>query len=231
VRVRIDHPDAYTNHNGGQLAFGPGGRLLIGVGDGGSGCDPWRHAQRLSSRMGKILSLDVDRPDAGAKVRYYGLRNPWRFSFDRVTHDIWIGDVGQDLREEIDFVRARHAGRLRNFGWDVYEGRLKDTCPHGRLNRAGALRFPVRTYSHADGRCSITGGFVYRGTNVPGAVGRYFFGDYCKGRVWSLRRRSDGTLTRTRAEFAVPHISSFGEDSAGELYMASLDGKIYKLRP
>ena len=231
VLVKVDHPDSTSNHNGGGLAFGPGGGLNIAVGDGGSGCDPWSHAQNLRSKMGKILVIDPDKAGATAKVRFYGLRNPWRFSFDRATHDIWIGDVGQNLREEVDFVKASTARTLRNFGWDVYEGTLKGTCPHGPLNSAGVLRFPVRQYAHTAGRCSITGGYVYRGAAVAGAVGRYFYGDFCTGEVWSLRRRSDGTLTSSRLELNVPHISSFGEDSAGELYMTSLDGAVYELRP
>ena len=231
VLVRIDHPDSFSNHNGGQLQFGPGGHLNIAVGDGGSSCDPWGHAQSLSSRMGKILDLNVDKADARARIRFYGLRNPWRFSFDRVTHDIWIADVGQSAREEIDFVGGTWPSKLRNFGWDVYEGRLRDTCPHGPLNTRGVLRFPIRTYSHASGRCSITGGYVYRGANVPNAVGRYFYGDFCTGQVWSFHRRSDGSLTRSRFAFNVPSLSTFGEDSAGELYLASLGGGIYKLRP
>src|SRR5215210_2645557 len=157
----VDQP--YPNHNGGQLAFGPDGRLYVGMGDGGSGGDPENRAQNLDERLGKLLSIDVARPSGGWRIEGYGLRNPWRFSFDRETGDLWIGDVGQGEWEEIDFTPRPSPG-LENYGWDVFEGRHqfedKEANPRGRLVE------PIAEYSHDFG-CSVTGGFVYRGEEIP----------------------------------------------------------------
>jgi glucose/arabinose dehydrogenase len=219
----VDQP--YANHNGGQLAFGPDGRLYVGMGDGGSGGDPENRAQNLDERLGKLLSLDVHE-GGGWRIEGYGLRNPWRFSFDRETGDLWIGDVGQSNWEEIDRTPRSSPG-LENYGWDVYEGThpFEDKEP----NPAGHLVMPVYEYSHDEG-CSVTGGFVYRGEDIPGARGRYFFGDYCSGSVWSLGL-SGGKVQDAVLEGKVPALSSFGEDTTGELYAASLDGKIYAIAP
>jgi glucose/arabinose dehydrogenase len=222
--LAVDQP--YVNHNGGQLAFGPDGLLYVGMGDGGAAGDPENRAQDLESRLGKLLRLDVDRAGAEWEVVAYGLRNPWRFSFDRETDDLWIGDVGQGEWEEIDLLPAG-TDELVNFGWDVREGThpFEDKEPTGR----GRLVDPVTEYSHAEG-CSVTGGFVYRGEEIPAAVGRYFFGDYCSGAVWALTMRDGRTRTR-RLPFEVAGLSSFGEDERGELYLASLDGSILRLAP
>jgi glucose/arabinose dehydrogenase len=219
----VDQP--YANHNGGQLAFGPDGRLYVGMGDGGGGGDPEERAQNLGERLGKLLSLDVDTPGSDWRIEGYGLRNPWRFSFDRETGDLWIGDVGQGEWEEIDYT-PRDSPGLENYGWDVYEGshRFEDKEP----NPKGRLVMPVAEYSHDHG-CSVTGGFVYRGDAIPAARGRYFYGDYCSGNVWSLALEDGRTSKVTRHRIQVPALSSFGEDSAGELYLVSIEGKVFRL--
>ncbi|MCC6222953.1 MAG: PQQ-dependent sugar dehydrogenase [Thermoleophilia bacterium] len=219
----VDQP--YENHNGGQLAFGPDGLLYVGMGDGGSGGDPGNRAQNLSSRLGKLLRLNVDRADAKWQLAGYGLRNPWRFSFDRSTGDLWIADVGQDRWEEIDFTRRSSPG-LENYGWDVYEGR--ERYEDRAANPAGKLVGPIHVYGRDNG-CSVTGGFVYRGSAIPAAGGRYFFGDYCSGRIWSLRQQSGKATDVRRHSLEVESLSSFGEGPGGELYLVSLDGAIYRL--
>jgi glucose/arabinose dehydrogenase len=215
----------YANHNGGQLAFGPDGRLYVGMGDGGSAGDPENRAQNLSERLGKLLSLDVDRAGSDWRIDGYGLRNPWRFSFDRETGDLWIGDVGQGEWEEIDYTPRDDPG-LENYGWDVYEGRhrYEDKEPNPR----GRLVMPVAEYSHDHG-CSVTGGFVYRGERVSSADGRYFYGDYCSGTVWSLTLRDGKAADIRRHRFHVAALSSFGEDASGELYLVSLEGDVFRL--
>jgi glucose/arabinose dehydrogenase len=227
VRVRqllfVDQP--YENHNGGQLAFGPDGYLYAGTGDGGGQGDPNGNAQNLQSRLGKLLRLNVNRPGADWEIVGYGLRNPWRFSFDRATGDLYIADVGQYEWEEIDYTPRSSPG-LENYGWDVREG--NHSYESKQPNPAGTLVDPVYEYGHDEG-CSITGGFVYRGANVPAARGRYFFGDYCTGYVWSLVVR-DGVATSVRRyPFTVEALSSFGEGPTGELYLVSLNGLIYRL--
>jgi glucose/arabinose dehydrogenase len=218
----------YANHNGGQLAFGPDGLLYVGMGDGGSGGDPEDRAQNLSSRLGKLLTLDVDRQGAAPRIVAYGLRNPWRFSFDRLTGDLWIGDVGQGEWEEVDFRPRSELAELANYGWDVFEGRHR--YEDKRPNPGGELVGPIWEYDHGSG-CSITGGFVYRGSRVADAVGRYFVGDYCSGLVWSLAEQ-DGRVSGVRRErFTVPALTSFGEDARGELYLVSHNGTIYRLAP
>jgi glucose/arabinose dehydrogenase len=215
----------YANHNGGQLAFGPDGLLYVGLGDGGSFNDPENRAQDLSSRLGKILRLDVDGPRTDWEMFGYGLRNPWRFSFDRVTGDLWIGDVGQSAVEEIDFVSAPDLGKQLNFGWDVYEGtELVDDKP---LTPGGILVEPWSEYTHALG-CSVTGGYVYRGERLRDqAWGRYFYGDYCSGRIWSLARWNR-QISRRGHSFRVPELTSFGEDLNGELFALSRGGTVYR---
>jgi glucose/arabinose dehydrogenase len=217
----VDQP--YANHNGGQLAFGPDGRLYVGMGDGGAGGDPENRAQNLDEKLGKLLSTDPGRSD-GWRIEGYGLRNPWRFSFDRKMGDLWIGDVGQGAWEEIDHTPRESPG-LENYGWDVYEGSHvyedKDPNPEGRLV------MPVYEYSHDEG-CSVTGGYVYRGQAVPAAQDRYFFGDYCSGTVWSFVLEGDKARDVEKLG-TIEQLSAFGEDAAGELYAASLDGKLYEL--
>ena len=226
VRELLFVRQPYSNHNGGQLAFGLDGLLYVGMGDGGAAGDPENRAQDLSSRLGKLLRLDVDERGAEWELVGYGLRNPWRFSFDRVTGDLWIGDVGQQAVEEIDFVPASRLDRLHNFGWDVFEGSnvYEDKPPTDR----GTLVEPLDEYPHDLG-CSVTGGYVYRGERARDeAWGRYFFGDYCSGRVWSLVPRR-GEVTRRDHPFRVPELTSFAEDLNGELYALSRDGVVYQL--
>jgi glucose/arabinose dehydrogenase len=227
VRIKIAHPGA-ENHNGGQLAFGPDGRLYIGVGDGGFGCDPNENGQHLSSRLGKILRLNTAVAGSTPRIAEYGVRNPWRFSFDRATGDLYVGDVGQDSWEEVDFIGS--LTRLFNLGWDVYEGNQRDTCSHGSLNSAGTLKFPVAVYDHGAARCSITGGFVYRGAQIPRVRGWYFYGDFCSGEIWRLKM-SSGKLLRGpwQTVLNVSNLSSFGEGPKGGLFLVSLSGQVYKL--
>jgi glucose/arabinose dehydrogenase len=211
---------ANDNHDGGQLEFGPDGRLYAGTGDGGSGGDPPDNSQNLSRRLGKLLRLNGGR----WQVYAYGLRNPWRFSFDRANGDLYIGDVGQSAWEEIDYTPRTSPG-LENYGWNVYEGThvFEDKDP----NPAGHLVMPVYEYSHDEG-CSVTGGYVYRGERVPSAAGRYFFGDFCSGTVWSFVLEGDKARDVQKVG-RIDQLSSFGEDAAGELYAVSLDGKLYEL--
>ena len=218
--LAVEQP--YSNHNGGLVLFGPDGRLYVGMGDGGSGGDPENRAQDLSQRLGKLLALDVGRPGADWEIVAYGLRNPWRFAFDE--GELYIADVGQNEFEEVDAVRWP-AGGLLNFGWPIFEGRSRyeDKAP----NPAGTLAAPVAVYPHAEG-CSVTGGLVYRGTAIPGLAGRYFYGDYCSGTIWSFRLR-DGKADPRREAFTVESLTSFGTDEKGELYLVSQDGTIYRL--
>ncbi len=217
----------YANHNGGQLEFGPDGRLYVGMGDGGSGGDPGNRAQNLLSRLGKLLRRNVNRAGSPWQIAGYGLRNPWRFSFDRATRDLYIGDVGQGEWEEIDVRTPAQQRLLNNYGWRVYEGRARYTEAQ-RVNPRGRLVFPIVVYNHSLG-CSVTGGYVYRGKAVPAARGRYFYGDYCEGTVWSLRAVKGKLRDVRREPFTVPGLSSFGEDATGELYAVSLGGRIYRL--
>jgi glucose/arabinose dehydrogenase len=212
----------FANHNGGQLQFGPDGMLYVGMGDGGSAGDPDDNGQNPAVLLGKLLRTDP------LKVRWeivgYGLRNPWRFSFDRVTGDLYIGDVGQDEVEEIDY-RTKGAPPA-NYGWAHYEGsRVFEEVP---LDPSGPIVFPIHEYLHDEG-CSVTGGYVYRGRAVAAAAGRYFFGDYCQGTVWSLRVVEGKAVDLRREPFRVASLSSFGEDTRGELYLVSLAGSVYRL--
>jgi glucose/arabinose dehydrogenase len=219
--------DFAPNHNGGQLQFGPDGLLYWGNGDGGGGGDPQRNGQSLARPFAKIMRLNVNASKPRWRLVAYGLRNPWRFSFDRANGDLYIGDVGQDAWEEIDYV-PHGASAVANFGWNRLEGRhVYDFST--RLLARGVYRAPVVEYPHSQG-CSVTGGYVYRGKKVRSAVGRYFYGDYCSGTVWSMKI-ARGRATGVRREpFTVRGLSSFGEGSDGELYLASLDtGYLYRL--
>ena len=225
ARRLLNVTQPYVNHNGGQLAFGPAGRLYVGMGDGGSGGDPQNNAQDMKSRLGKLLSIDVATKGPW-KIEALGLRNPWRFSFDRETGDLYIGDVGQDTWEEIDFLPST-SRKLVNFGWNAKEGR--SNFPRGSRLGEGRYVGPVAQYGRSLG-LSVTGGFVYRGKAVPAAVGRYFYGDYGSGRIWSLKMSGGKARTIRKESFRVANLSSFGEDAAGELYAASWSGTIYRLR-
>jgi glucose/arabinose dehydrogenase len=240
-RQLLSMDDPYPNHNGGLLLFGPDGLLYIGTGDGGSAGDPENRAQNLNSLLGKILRIDpradganpYRSPDSNPfvgrggrnEIYAYGLRNPWRFSFDRRTGDLYIGDVGQNAVEEIDFAR-RGGARGRNYGWSCFEGRRRfddsRSCP-------GAAP-PVHTYGRSGGECSVTGGVVVRDPALPALAGRYVYGDYCAGRIRSLRVRG-GRATGDRGHpLRVPELSSFGEDARGRVYATSLSGAVYRLR-
>jgi glucose/arabinose dehydrogenase len=226
VRTLLNLADPYSNHNGGQLMFGPDGRLYVGTGDGGSGGDPENRAQNLGSRFGKLLAINVDRRGARWQTVGYGLRNPWRFSFDRRTGDLYIGDVGQNSWEEVDFTPRRSPG-LENYGWDVYEGRARYESK--QPNSAGRLVFPIAVYSLNGDPCAVTGGFVYRGSAVPAARGRYFYGDNCSGEIWSLRVVGGRARSARKESFKLPGLSSFGENGKGELYAVTLGGQVYRL--
>jgi glucose/arabinose dehydrogenase len=246
VILHVDQP--FANHNGGGLAFGPDGDLYVALGDGGSGGDPMGNGQNTTTLLGKLLRLDVTGGVPGAAPAYtipddnpfaiggsekaeiwaYGLRNPWRFSFDRETGDLWIGDVGQNAWEEIDVGRASDGrGREANYGWNVMEGRhcfVSDPC-----DQTGLVQ-PIAEYDHGTGDCAVIGGYVYRGEAYPGLVGGYLFGDECSGRIRAIA--SDGPDEQDPAILLDSNlsISSFGEDDDGELYLTDLgSGTVFKL--
>ncbi len=221
--LRVEQP--YSNHNGGGLAFGPDGALYVGTGDGGAGGDPEDRAQSMQSLLGKMLRLDVRRSGSAPEIVAIGLRNPWRYSFDRLTGDLYIGDVGQGALEEVSFTPRTSPG-MENYGWDVYEGsrRFEQKTPG-----PGELVFPVFEFGRDGGNCSVVGGHVYRGKARPADVGRYIVGDYCSGVVWSFKvARGEATGLR-RETFRISNLTSFGEDAAGELYATSHDGVVYRL--
>ena len=235
--LSIPHP-TFTNHYGGSSAFGPDGLLYVGTGDGGGGGDPFGNAQNLGSLLGKLLRIDPFGGDpyaipsgnplvgiAGARPELfaYGLRNPWRFAFDRVTGDLVIGDVGQGEREEVDFVRAPVAGGL-NFGWNVYEG----SRVYGPGSAPGAV-FPVFEYAHDGVVCSITGGLVVRDPALPALLGRYVYGDFCGGQIHSLALALPLATEDADTGLNVPQLVSFGEDAGGCVYAVSLGGTVYRL--
>jgi glucose/arabinose dehydrogenase len=229
----VEH-SAHSNHNGGLVAFGPNGRLYVSIGDGGSGCDPGGNAQDLRSRKGKLLSLDTSALRAGWRKDGYGLRNPWRYSFDRANGRLYVGDVGQDDWEEINSVsRSRLGGVPENYLWDRYEGRRHSGCSTGGLRGPGDRVFPKQVYSHSAG-CSVTGGHVYRGSALPASVrGWYFYGDYCSGRLWRLKLNARGRVVRggRLVEDTSLNISSFGERRNGELLVVDRGGAVYEIRP
>ena len=235
--VLLEVPQPFSNHNGGMIAFGPDGFLYVGLGDGGSGGDPRGNGQDLGTLLGSILRIDVQGASAGAPYRVpadnpfvgvagareeiwaYGLRNPWRFSFDPATGDLWAADVGQADREEIDLVLPG-----RNYGWNTMEGTncfLTADC-----DRSG-LEPPVVEYGHGLG-CSVTGGYVYRGAAVPALSGVYVYADFCTGRIWGFRHTDLGVSGPVQLLQAPFQVSSFGTDSRGELYVLGFDGGVYR---
>jgi glucose/arabinose dehydrogenase len=239
VILTIPHP-TNTNHNGGMLAFGPDGFLYIGVGDGGSANDPPNNAQNVNVLLGKILRIDINPPQASGaqyvspstnpffgttagrdEIFALGIRNPWRFSFDRLTGQLWVADVGQGAREEVD-TPILSGG---NYGWRVYEG-FACTNNDQALCNAANYTLPIFDYAHANGRCSITGGYVYRGSSGALPAGTYVYGDYCSGEIFSW----DGS-TQTVLLDTTQNIASFGEDEQGELYVVNLGGTLSKIVP
>jgi glucose/arabinose dehydrogenase len=250
ILLTINQP--YSNHNGGMLAFGPDdGYLYVGMGDGGSAGDPQNRAQNDSTLLGKLLRIDVDggspygippdNPYVGGpgldEIWAKGLRNPWRFTFDRETYDMYIGDVGQNIWEEIDFEPASSTGG-ENYGWRFMEG---SHCYNPPVDcDPGGLTYPIYEYDHSSGRCSVTGGYVYRGNVIPSLRGTYFFADYCSGDIWSFEYGGNNVnnFQDRTAELdpagnqAINNISSFGEDAYGEIYICDFaDGEIYKIVP
>ncbi|MAS37876.1 MAG: glucose dehydrogenase [Anaerolineaceae bacterium] len=241
AQVIFTHPQPYANHNGGQIEFGPDGYLYIALGDGGSQGDPQNNAQNPTSLLGKILRIDVDNgdpyaipednpiatvnPDLAPEVWALGLRNPYRFSFDRETGDLYIADVGQNQLEEVNFQPADSPGG-ENYGWRVFEASIR----YSQDADPGNTVFPVAEYNHNNG-CSITGGYAYRGEALPDLQGVYIYGDWCSGRTWATYQDEAGTW-QTLADF-IPNtglaISAFGEDESGELYVADYSGRILKL--
>lgn len=228
----------YSNHNGGHLEFGPDGKLYTGLGDGGAANDPHGNGQNPTTLLSKILRIDVDTPDAKPEIVHMGLRNPWRFTFDRKTNDLLIGDVGQNLWEYVFGVRGGDT-RKHNFGWNVVEGSHCFDADTGRGKKScdkTGFTPPLAEYSHEQG-CSITGGVVYRGTALPELDGRYFYADYCTGLlrsfVWKagfVREHWDWKPAIDKRG-VLSQISSFGVDHDGELYIVELTGSIYKLVP
>jgi glucose/arabinose dehydrogenase len=227
-RIILKVRQPYSNHNGGQLEFDSRGYLYIGFGDGGSGGDPEQHAQNMHSYLGKLLRSRSQTPDRHWKIVALGLRNPWRFSFDSQTGNLWIGDVGQDTWEEVDFRRESRLDRLANYGWSRYEGYSVFDANHRYTNRGDKKR-PSLVYQHVNGQCSITGGYVYRGSAVPAAEGRYFYGDYCTGAIWSFGTGPHGRTSAPVDSGTVASLSSFGTNGNGELFALSLDGTLYEL--
>lgn len=239
--LRVDQP--FENHNGGQVAFGPDAYLYIALGDGGGSGDPMANGQSLTTLLGKLLRIDLNGGSpygipsgnpfsavaaARSEIWSYGLRNPWRFTFDRLTGDLYIADVGQGEREEIDVgLAADGAGRGANYGWDIMEG---DACfePASGCDRTGLI-LPVLQYDHSEG-CSVTGGHVYRGSAIPALQGTYFYSDFCSGWVRSFRL-SSGAVAEEREWPALQagNVTSFGQDDAGELYILTSGGSVYRI--
>ncbi len=242
--ILISQEQPYSNHNGGQTSFGPDGYLYIGFGDGGAGGDPENRAQNLGTILGKIIRIDVDNtqgdlnyaiPDDNPfkgngqgnreEIFAYGLRNPWRFSFDPETKRLWCGDVGQDKWEEIDIIE-----KGRNYGWRITEG-FHCYNPSSGCDTSG-ITMPVHEFGHnSNGGYSITGGFVYRGSNVPELNGKYVYGDYVSKKIWALEYDGQKEIANNLLTTAPGGISSFGVDDKNELYVCAFDGKIYRFKP
>ena len=238
ILLEIDQP--FSNHNGGHIAFGPDGYLYIAVGDGGKANDPYNNGQNLSTLLGSILRIDVSRVDsengykvpsdnpfvnidgnAKTEIWAYGLRNPWRFSFDRDTGDLWAGDVGQNRFEEIDLIKIGG-----NYGWKIMEG--LSCFPRGKQCDSSGIQSPVIEYGRADG-CSVTGGYVYRGKRLPSLFGAYIYGDFCTGNIWAFRYDGTSVTEHLKLVDSNLRISSFAEDRDGEIYIVSYTKGIYRL--
>jgi glucose/arabinose dehydrogenase len=238
--VLLTYNQPYSNHNGGHLSFGPDGYLYIAAGDGGSGGDPQNNGQDRRTLLGSMLRIDVDSQENGhaygipddnpyvdntegyrEEIFAYGLRNPWRFSFDSDTGQLWAGDVGQNSMEEIDIIENG-----LNYGWNSMEG--MNCYPSGSNCNQTELKLPVYDYGHNNGDRSITGGYVYRGNDIPGLSGYYIYADYVSGRIWALDTTDLDNPVNTEIFDAGFRISSFGVDQRNELYITSFDGKIYR---
>jgi glucose/arabinose dehydrogenase len=241
-RLIYAYTQPFPNHNGGHVAIGPDGMLYIAFGDGGSGGDPFGNAQNKNTALGKILristtpsngypySIPIDNPFVGQPgtrwdIWMYGLRNPWRFSFDKANGDMWIGDVGQGLYEEIDYAPAGQKGQ--NWGWNAREG----FHPYNGGAQPPGGRDPVIERPHSAGDCAITGGYVYRGTAIPALVGAYLYGDYCTGKIYAAEQQGGAIVQNVELNINVPQLASFGQDLNGELYAVSQTGSIYKITP
>lgn len=240
--VLLTVPQPFTNHNGGNLSFGPDGFLYIGLGDGGGSGDPNRRAQNPMEYLGKILRIDVDQGNPYAipssnpfynsetalkEIWALGLRNPWRFSFDRLTGDLWIADVGQNEIEEINFQPSASKGG-ENYGWRCYEGNEPYSGNEGECQKSG-LTFPVHTYTHSLG-CSVSGGFVYRGSPSSEYYGHYFFADYCSNRIWTLHREGENWVRKDFGQYPGNNFATFGEDAQGQLYVAGMtSGTLFRV--
>ena len=241
--ILLTIPQPFPNHNGGLVKFGPDGYLYTGMGDGGAANDPQGNGQNASTLLGAMLRIDVDGSSADAnyavpasnpfinsdgrnEIWATGVRNPWRFSFDRLTGDLFIADVGQNIWEEISFQPANSSGG-ENYGWDILEGNhcfSDDEC-----DNSGTV-LPIHEYEHENGRCSITGGYIYRGQQFPALTGNYFFGDYCSGEIWALTPADNDSWSIQLLLDTDFNIASFGEDVNGELYVIDLQGGVYQIR-
>ena len=238
----LEVPQPFSNHNGGMIEFGSDGYLYIGLGDGGSGGDPQRNGQNPSILLGSILRIDVDNPSDSGNLNYaippdnpfasspgnerpeiyaYGLRNPWRFSFDRDTGDLWVGDVGQNKWEEIDVVVSGG-----NYGWNILEG-THCFSPSSGCDSANTI-LPIAEHPNGGGNCSVTGGYVYRGTSIPQLTGVYIYSDFCSGILWGIRT-NDRQAGAQVIGGGIQWIPSFGEDEAGNLYMLSFGGPVRRI--
>ena len=235
VILEVGQP--YSNHNGGHLQFGPDGFMYIGLGDGGSAGDPRRNGQNMGTLLGSMVRIDVSNLDesgtyaipgdnpfvqsegARSEIWAYGLRNPWRYSFDRVTGELWAADVGQNEKEEVNLIQSG-----LNYGWNIMEGTACYGSRSDGCDQEG-LESPILEYGREDG-CSVTGGYVYRGRGVSWLIGKYIYGDFCSGKIWSLDRDTGQTAELIDSRLK---ISSFAEDPLGELYVLSLDGGVYAI--
>ena len=249
--LAVDQP--FANHNGGTVLFGPDGYLYIGLGDGGDGGDPHYNGQTLGTRLGKMLRIDprpsataaftvpadnpfVPDPDDPAPVEAlpeiwaYGLRNPWKFSFDRASGDLWVADVGQTLWEEVNLQRAASAGG-QNYGWNHMEGLVDYVGRPAGATEPADHSPPIHVYPHTDGSCSITGGYVYRGAAISSLQGAYVYSDWCDGRLRYIREDAGEVVEDAELGVTVPSITAFGEDHDGELYAISLGGAVLKIVP
>lgn len=227
-KIFFTQDQPYSNHNGGMIAFGPNGLLYLGLGDGGDAGDPQGNGQNPDTYLAKMLTFDLEADDPAPQIRALGLRNPWRYSFDRETGDLWIGDVGQNAWEEIDLVPGDER-RVLNFGWSLYEGTHR--YPQGDAvdpEETEGFIWPIVEYDRQAGK-SVTGGYVYRGNEQPELWGTYFYADFVDGRIWGLQIPAEGPIETRLLLDNDMQFSSFGEDDDGELYVVDYNGAIYRV--